>query len=271
MKEVKDEVMAMEEKRCARCGQVKPLSEFHKDGKRKDGTQGYRPECKDRECQEANLEASREASRNYAARWRAKAKAEGTCGEPGCREPAAWEGAFYCEEHLERYNGYNRERYQRRTATGRCYTCGEPAWNGGTRCWPCAQLKRMSAAVWEILSSRGFTKGGASWVETVDYTKAELLAHLKRWLEVQGINGEATEIHHIWQVAWFRERWQEPGDRAWRKLWALENLIPVTKEDHQAIHRGDLDAVHPAVRSTILEAGVDPQWYADGEPDDLDW
>lgn len=68
-------------KRCSRCGEVKPLDDFHRHRSRRDGRQPFCKAC-------------------IAARYRqrkAEADAEGLCRD--CSAPAA-EGHVYCAEHL---------------------------------------------------------------------------------------------------------------------------------------------------------------------------
>lgn len=64
-------------KRCSRCGEVKPLDDFHRHRSRRDGRQPFCKAC-------------------IAARYRQR-KDEGLCRD--CSAPAA-EGHVYCAEHL---------------------------------------------------------------------------------------------------------------------------------------------------------------------------
>jgi len=97
--------------------------------------------------------------------------------------------------------------------------------------------------------SRGLSKDERPWETLVDFTLDELLAHVRYWMGIQGIDGQPTELHHI---NWRSESlWVEPGDVAWRELWALDNLIPLTDSDHVSAGRGDLSGLHPKVREAI--------------------
>jgi len=85
-------------KRCSRCGEVKPLTEFHRYARSRDGRQSY--------CRAGHLAAQRERE--------AARVAEGRCRRVGCPNDAA-PGRTYCAGHL----AADRERARARVASGR--------------------------------------------------------------------------------------------------------------------------------------------------------
>jgi len=101
------------------------------------------------------------------------------------------------------------------------------------------------------LSSKNKSKNSKSWVAFVDYTKEDLIQHVDHWKNIQGLNGDFMEIHHINYRS--KSQWQEPGDPEWRKLWFLSNLLPLTMSSHDAVHREDYTSLHPEVRRHILK------------------
>jgi len=100
------------------------------------------------------------------------------------------------------------------------------------------------------LDDKRQTKNYRSWEKFVDFTLDDFLAHVKYWENIQDINsGEIINIHHILSLG--GNDWKKPGDKEWKRVWALDNLMPLRESDHYAVHRGNFNDIHPNVRKHI--------------------
>jgi len=166
-----------------------------------------------------------------------------------CDQPHA-EGKVYCQYHLIENRTAVENLNNSRKEESLCQKCGQPAC-GGILCLRCSVLNNFSNIVRSTLLGRGKSKNSKSWVIFVDYTKKDLIDHVDYWKEIQGLNGDPVEIHHINYRS--ESLWKEPGDSEWRGLWSLSNLLPLTKSSHNAVHREDYTSLHPEVRRHILK------------------
>ena len=84
-------------------------------------------------------ETTRRAARAADKRRRKEWRDAGLCTACGRCRPA--DGRFICEPCREEQRAIERERYAVRRAAGRCVRCGQPAFNGSSRCGRCAVLE----------------------------------------------------------------------------------------------------------------------------------
>jgi len=178
----------------------------------------------------------------YGRRRRNEAKAAGLCVEMGCDRNTDG-GTTLCALHLAQANARTRKhklsKAKERKREGLCVVCGQSRGQNGTgvHCYRHRIESIMRCAVRYALESKGQYKRGYTWESLVEFTLDDFLAHVEYWRKTQGISSdEMIEMHHINPVA--GSEWQNPGDDEWRKLWALENLMPLRIIDHKEAHRG---------------------------------
>ncbi len=88
----------------------------------------------------ADAEAKRKAAR-VKSRRRQKARVEaGLCIRCGKRPPV--EGGTTCQPCRDRRQAAERRQYDERRTGGRCTRCGQPAFDGLSRCGPCAAIEK---------------------------------------------------------------------------------------------------------------------------------
>lgn len=174
-------------------------------------------------------------------------KIKGLC--IACNQPHV-DNSIYCALHLIRNKASNKNFKDVHKAEGLCHECGQTV-GGGVYCSKCKIFTNFSSIIRLTLLKGGKSKNLKSWITFVDYTKEDLIHHIDHWKDIQGLNGDFMEIHHILHRS--ESPWQEPGDPEWRKLWSLSNLLPLTRSSHNAVHRGDYSGLHPEVRGHILK------------------
>lgn len=186
------------EKRCTKCGIIKPLSKFHKRSKRRGG---HKAECKacgreyDRKFRAIHLERTKEDNRRCGKEWRANNK-----------EKARESGRKWREANKEKVKEYLRK------------------WKASNKDEKWKLNNSMSGGIRKSLK-RG--KAGKHWESLVGYT----VDALKRHLEKQFVSGMAWDnygewhIDHIIPLAAFN--YETPEDIDFKKAWGLKNLQPL--------------------------------------------
>lgn len=189
---------------------------------------------------------SKSAAQRYADRV-----SRGVCVQ--CQLPIA-EGSVYCAEHQGKHNAHNRRLMKRLKENGQCMFCGESRGEEGSDClcYPCLVNNNMRDGIAKAIASSGGSKAGIAWLSTVDSSFSEYMTHFSKWRGIQGIlPSEKVAIHHINPRV--ESAWEVIGDAEWKKLWSPSNLLPLKKDHHVKIHRGESADIHPKVISYIIK------------------
>ena len=219
------------EKRCSRCGEIKPVDDFYKDRKMKDGLTIYCKACslasskayykantekakaaryayynanreKHRACVIAWNEANPEKLRAYTKAWRDKNPDKILAAN------RAWRKA-----NREKVNTYAKEREANLRKIDPKFKL-----NGN-----------IKAAINKALKG---AKAGRHWETLVGYTIDEL----KRHIEMQFVDGMRWynmgkwHIDHITPISAFN--FETPDHEDFKRCWALKNLRPLWAEDN---------------------------------------
>ncbi|WP_153740907.1 hypothetical protein [Marinobacter nauticus] len=205
----------MPDKRCAKCGEVKPKSNFGKDNRRLDG---HRPYCKpchaagNRKWREERPDVAAEAS----ARW-----------ARNNRERVA--------EKARRY--YHRNTEKCRDSYVRWRQADPEKARAIDRKSRSKRRQRAEVRVHDSVGNRirGSLRAGKDWIATfdlLDYTLDELMTHLERQF-VKGMSWDnygEWHIDHITPLSSFTISGVD--DPELRRAWCLTNLRPIWARDN---------------------------------------
>ena len=201
-------------RKCAECGQVKPLEEFAKDKRSKDGRA---PRCRAchaeyiRQWRRANRERVREYSRRY---YEANREKMITCSFEGCDNPINAKGL--CSSHYEQLRRGEELRPLRKRTSPKEAERLRPY--GLRKCTECGQVKPLE----EFAKDRHNSDGRASWCKAcrAEYSRQWRGANREKRLEYARRYREANrerirEYERQWREA-NRERVREYA-RQWRQ------------------------------------------------------
>jgi len=213
-------------KQCIACGETKPLLDFHKHPRSKDGRQGACKLCrclqeKKRRMDPVKAEKNRCASRKWHTRMQATSQ--------DFRLMAAVRQREYLSDpdNRDKRNAWKRA-YRRRddVRTRRQLLRKQNKKNYVSSCFGRA-----------IYRAIGKQKAWRKWQDLVGYSSEELIAHLQRKLQ-PGMTLEnygEWHIDHIIPVAAFNFTSEQDID--FKKCWALENLQPLWAKEN--LSKGD--------------------------------
>ena len=223
-------------KRCKKCGEEKPLSEYHKHSSTKDRLQ---PNC--RACERLRAVATYAANRETV-------RARGKERYRENREAVLARHAEWRETNLDRHKEMQRDWYVRnaetlrkryrdynaiRRASGYHWRNENPDRARELERERFRRLRqnpafRLECNVRRIVSMslRGEVKGGRTF-DLLGYTPGELRTHLERQF-ARGMNWEnygKWHLDHVLPLSSFN--YATPQDEEFRRAWALTNLRPM--------------------------------------------
>jgi len=250
--------MGIKTKKCTKCGEIKSLDDFHRDGTKKGGyyssckvcQKKYRKEYYDRHRDEAILYAKewgkknpdkrKEYQKNYRCGSREMLNERGEKYRQENREIIRKKGREYYHRTKERFREKFKEKW-------RLYYCehkdalAERAkeyhktaefklWRKKRR----AQISltprykidnAMRAAIYECLKGE---KAGRKWEKLAGYSLSELMGHLEEQFDEKMTwqnYGPYWHIDHKIPKSWFNYETSE--DLGFKNCWALKNLQPL--------------------------------------------
>jgi hypothetical protein len=203
------------DKRCSKCGETKPVEEFGKDSKAKDGKFYWCQQCSKKQSLKyyyTHLERSKEVNKEVRARIQA---------DPEKRRRRLDRHSIYYHTNYKlqpRVKDVRHAYYQRRSKNPRFKID-----------------RRMSFQVWYSLKNRlngKNHKNGKHWEDIVGYSVDVVMRHLESkfspgmtWDNYGRRDGTGWQIDHIVPKSWFKIA--EAGDEEFKKCWALDNLQPM--------------------------------------------
>ena len=204
-------------KKCKKCGKIKPLTEFYKHPKTKDGFRGACKICINKqvkEWQENNYEKVKGYQKKH---YQNNSKKE-------IENTKIWQ-----ENNFEKYKEYNKKWRKDNSEKIREYRKKEYI-----RLSKIPSYKINDAISNRIRQSLKGNKNGRHWETLVGYTKEELMEHLESQFEpwMTWENWGAYEkgklkwhIDHIRPITSFN--FTSVKNPEFRECWALENLRPL--------------------------------------------
>ena len=203
--------MILKTKKCSRCGEIKPLSEFFKG---KGYRAGYKSWCKickleyDREYRKNNREKVNQTLNN----WRKNNHERHRENQNRWRKNNL-EKAHYWEN---RYRENNRERIKERIKK----------WRSNPKN---ILSRRISSSIRQSLKEN---KNGRHWEELVGYTLKDLITHLEKQFK----EGMSWRNIGKWHIDHKKPRssfnFTSYDDEEFKECWALENLQPLWAEEN---------------------------------------
>lgn len=211
-------------KRCSRCGQEKPLSEFHKCKSSKDGHQHRCKECQSR----WHMEHRERRNEKAHLRW-ALATAEQRAAEyetdkkwrEANPEKVKERGRKTYQKHAEKHRAYASEYYK----THKDYFADY------MREWRQSDpMFRLSCCIRSgINSALAGNKNGRHWEDLVGYTLDDLKHHLESQFSEdmtwENMGRKGWTIDHAKPQAAFT--FTSPDDPQFKECWSLDNLQPM--------------------------------------------
>ncbi len=202
-------------KKCNKCGEVKPKTEFYKNKKTKDGLQYTCKKC----CRELNKEYYKnnyEKARENRRIWREN--------NPEYNKEWAKNNPEKVREYQRKYYKNNPEKVKKRTRT-----YNKEYW-AKRRAIP--QNKVNASFRERIRKSINNKKAGRKWESLVGYTLEELMKHLESKFEpwMTWDNYGEWHIDHIRPISLFN--FTSAEDKEFRECWALKNLQPLEAREN---------------------------------------
>lgn len=191
--------MEKEVKRCSRCQETKPLSEFHKNRSTKDGYSYWCGVCKREQLRKWRAEnpiKTRRYSREYFQKWKAK----------------------HSIQYREHRRKYEREYLRKKRQKSVKY---------------CLENSMGSAISYALQGNKNRRK----WEKLVKYTLKDLMRHLEKQFSPKMTwdnYGSYWEIDHIKPKSLFH--YKNPEDKEFQQCWALNNLQPLEVNQNRSKH-----------------------------------
>ena len=191
------------DKKCYKCDETKPLSEFNKDKHKKDG---HRRDCKI--CHRAS--SRQDYDDNSTQRLEQKKQYY-----QGNRESVL--------EYKQQYYQSNKEKIMSRHRVYMRKKRRDPAFRF---------MRNCSLGIYKALKREGSSKNGESILQYLPYTKEELEQHLVS----QFTGGMTLDNYGKWHIDHIYPQSKLPYDSMdhpnFQKCWALENLQPLWAKDN---------------------------------------
>jgi len=212
-------------KKCTKCGEEKPLTEFHKKRDSKDGCRSY--------CKICDLEQNK----LYRQENKEKINEQNKLYYQENKEKISEQKKLYRQENKEKIKLYRQENKEKINEQNKLYRQEnkEKVSRWRKRSYEENKINRvMSAAICSALKKRNLSKNNSSWIKLVDYTLEELKQHLEKQFEPwmnwdnHGLyekDKQKWHIDHIKPQSLFEIK--TAGDEEFKKCWALENLRPL--------------------------------------------
>ncbi len=205
---------------CSKCKTEKPVSEFHRDSRKKKGIVS--------KCKQCSAEDQRSRNKRRAETLRNKRKTR------SAEEIAAqkkYKSDYYQknkEKIIEQVKASQRKngRTQQNTEKRRDYKQLKRKTDSSFHV-----RERLSSLVRYGLCNRGKQKGGSAW-KALGYSPNDLALHLERqFLRGMGWHNRSEwHIDHIIPVSSFK--YDSVHDEGFLQCWALANLRPIWKKDN---------------------------------------
>ncbi len=204
-------LLEMKTKRCSKCGEVKPFSEFNKDKRAKDKLRSECKECR-KEYREKNSEYNKNWQKNnpeYFKNYHQKNKEQILK-----KQKKWWENN---PEYMKEWKENNPEKVKE----------NKKKFNKRYFSIPKNRLSRaISSAIYHSLKGN---KKGNHWEDLVDFTLQTLRPHLedqfKPGMSWNNYGKDGWEIDHIKPKAKFN--FTSYKDKEFKECWALKNLKPL--------------------------------------------
>lgn len=211
-------------KTCSKCKQVKPLSEFHKDARSKDGVHSWCRECRctvGKQRYAGNPEIYRERSREWAACNSSRKRETTRKWIAENRDRKRYTDRLWLINNVERVKDWRRKNRKRMRA-----------YSVKARSTPKGKITDIARkAVYRCFrSSTG--KCGRKTFDLLGYTPEELMASL----EAKFKPGMSWENHGAWHVDHKRPiasyNFSSVDDHEFKECWSLENLQPLWAKEN---------------------------------------
>lgn len=225
--------MTDNEKLCSKCGTIKPITEFGKKSKNKDGLDGW---C--RSCNRQQAKAWYNANTKRAAATKKEARI--VRGDILRQRVRDWRSAN--KDHLRAYwRKYHEQNYSRKQVYKTVYrkrnrellTAYQKKWRNN----PAVRMRiNISNRLRDILKTG---KAGTYWETLVGWSANELWPHLETLLQPgmtrnnYGLSSGATKwwtIDHKKSIHSFG--YPMPGTQEFKDCWSLENLQPMWSSEN---------------------------------------
>jgi hypothetical protein len=232
------------EKKCNRCGEVKPTSEFHTDNHRPDGKQAR---CK--QCSSELYRAWKEENPDYHKQWRVdnqdRIKEVDSLWRSQNKDRIRENGARWRAENPEHVKEYNREWREENKDEHREATY---QWRKNNPDKVREARRRLHQKVKDDprhkvdtairagmhVGITGGSKAGRKWETLVGYTVDDLMSHLEKQFApgmTWGNYGRGGwHIDHKIPRSAFN--YNTPDDIDFKRCWALENLQPLWEKEN---------------------------------------
>jgi hypothetical protein len=227
----------METKKCSKCKIVKPVDEFYKRSKSKDGHGGY---CKNCLKEYNNIRNTREQVKAQRRQYRLEHRDENKAYcQSHQRELKEYHHQYYLDhkEYYKEYSLIHRDRYRRQCTVHREeINARKREQEAMYRKNPQFRLNsNMSSAMCRSLHGN---KANRHWEDLVGY----MLLDLKNHLEKQFLPGMTWDNYgSVWHVDHIIPRsvfmYSSSENPEFKKCWALENLRPMWATVNS--HKGD--------------------------------
>jgi len=230
----------MKTKKCSKCGEVKPVSEFSKDKNRKDGLQRQCKSCakqyyqdhreENKQYNQDYREEKKQYHRQYYQDHKEERKQYHRQYKQDHREEKKQYDKQYNQDHKEERKQYNRQYKQDHREEKKQYR--RQYENKKYKTDTTFRLRSIiSKAIWKSIKRN---KNGYHWEDLVGYTLDDLKQHLEKQfkdgMSWDNYGYDGWHIDHKKPVSWFNFTSYE--DEEFKQCWALENLQPKWAEDN---------------------------------------